>query len=578
MSTSEKQALPTTATPLKPQAQPKRVKRSPLAQLIPLFALLYIAWTSAPTLLSHLPNSTSSASSAALLDAAKCPAQPIPLNVGTDWDPLNDEIYASLAAKRLSKSVQYPTESYDNMPLNASDPIFDKHFAFAGWLENEFSKIFNSPVKHEVINVHDHLFTWKGSNPDLKPIVLMAHTDTVPVLPATLDQWTFPPFEGKITEDATPETPGTWIWGRGSSDCKNSLLGIYGAVERLVSEGFQPERTIIISNGFDEEVGGPRGAVILARELEERYGPDSIALIVDEGFTGLSEEYGSLVASFGMAEKGSTNIDIKVETLGGHSSVPPPHTGIGIMSLLLAELEKNPFEPTLVPEGPYLKYLSCLSEYAPHTPKSLKSRVKNPKKWPSLAKELAGNDRKVNSFLATSQAIDLISGGVKVNALPEFVQATVNYRISFTSSVNETLEHVLNVLKPLVHSLNFTISAFDDSPRKSNSHISLISANTYHLEPSPITPSDSKSFALMAGTAKHVFGEKTIVSPSGMFANTDTKNFWNLSKHIYRFTPALITENLNQHTVNERISLEGHLNTTRFFYKLLQNSQGWETE
>lgn len=78
----------------------------------------------------------------------------------------------------------------------------------------------------------------------------------------------------------------------------------------------------------------------------------------------------------------------------------------------------------------------------------------------------------------------------------------------------------------------------------------------------------------MAGTCKHVFGKDTIVSPSGMFgeslcsnegketsliilpANTDTKQMWNVTKNIYRFTPALLSENVNQHTVDEvRINL-----------------------
>jgi Gly-Xaa carboxypeptidase len=91
------------------------------------------------------------------------------------------------------------------------------------------------------------------------------------------------------------------------------------------------------------------------------------------------------------------------------------------MSLLLAELEDNPFEPELNPEGPYLKYLSCLAEHAPGVPKSLKKQIKDPKAWDDLAVELAHSSRVLNSFLATSQAIDLIKGGVKINALPEVV-------------------------------------------------------------------------------------------------------------------------------------------------------------
>lgn len=188
-----------------------------------------------------------------LPDSARCPIQPEPLNVGEDWNPLEDSVYSNLAAKRLSKAVQIDTVAYDDMPMDTTDPAFDKHFVFARFIEHEYPKLI-SDLKHEVINNHGHLFTWEGSNPNLKPIMLMAHIDTVPVPPETLGQWKYLPFEGAITQDGTPDTPGTWIWGRGSSDCKNSLLGIYGAVERLISEGYKPERTVIISNGFDEEV------------------------------------------------------------------------------------------------------------------------------------------------------------------------------------------------------------------------------------------------------------------------------------------------------------------------------------
>jgi Gly-Xaa carboxypeptidase len=45
-----------------------------------------------------------------------------------------------------------------------------------------------------------------------------------------------------------------------------------------------------------------------------------------------------------MGEKGYLDLSIAVATAGGHSSVPPTHTGIGIMSAILAELESNPFE------------------------------------------------------------------------------------------------------------------------------------------------------------------------------------------------------------------------------------------
>jgi Gly-Xaa carboxypeptidase len=110
----------------------------------------------------------------------------------------------------------------------------------------------------------------------------MAHEDVVPVNPGTLSQWTHPPFEGVVDDE--------WVWGRGAADCKNQvsivsgssqsssrrltrllslfdfvsliasrqLMGIMSALDKLIEEGFQPERTILISFGFDEEIGGKR--------------------------------------------------------------------------------------------------------------------------------------------------------------------------------------------------------------------------------------------------------------------------------------------------------------------------------
>lgn len=63
-----------------------------------------------------------------------------------------------------------------------------------------------------------------------------------------------------------------------------------------------------------------------------------------------------------------------------------------------------------------------MSEYAPLVPMFIKANIKHPKEWPMLAHGLAARDRILNSFLATTQAIDLISGGVKYNALPEYTE------------------------------------------------------------------------------------------------------------------------------------------------------------
>lgn len=76
-----------------------------------------------------------------------------------------------------------------------------------------------------------------------------------------------------------------------------------------------------------------------------------------------------------------------------------------------------------------------------------------------------------------------------------------------------------HLLVPLAKKLNFTISPFHEPAhnRTSMRHITLSTPGEFALEPAPITPGDTKAFALMAGTAKHVFGGHTLVAPSGMY-------------------------------------------------------------
>lgn len=40
----------------------------------------------------------------------------------------------------------------------------------------------------------------------------------------------------------------------GATDCKNSLMGILDALEFLLSQDFEPKRTIVAGFGFDEEI------------------------------------------------------------------------------------------------------------------------------------------------------------------------------------------------------------------------------------------------------------------------------------------------------------------------------------
>jgi Gly-Xaa carboxypeptidase len=150
-------------------------------------------------------------------------------------------------------------------------------------------------MQPETVNTHGLIYTWKGSDEDLKPLLLLSHQDVVPVPNATVGAWTFPPYSGHYD--------GYSVWGRGSSDCKNQLIAVMEAMEMFLEAGFEPKRTIVLSFGFDEEISGREGGGHLAPFLLERYGKDGIAALVDEGAS-FMKAWGSVFATPGTGEKG----------------------------------------------------------------------------------------------------------------------------------------------------------------------------------------------------------------------------------------------------------------------------------
>lgn len=163
--------------------------------------------------------------------------------------------------------------------------------------------------------------------------------------------------------------------------------------------------------------------------------------LIDEG-SGMINTWGQQFATPAVAEKGHYDLGITVSTLGGHSSVPPPHTAIGLISLLIAELERNPHEATIAESSPVYEFMTCAAAYAKDMPKKLKGMVIKAedgdlKAWKSLPEEIIsvgmggapagpGQGDPIKSMLTTTQAVDIIHGGLKVNALVSIALSSPN--------------------------------------------------------------------------------------------------------------------------------------------------------
>lgn len=274
---------------------------------------------------------------------------------------------------------------------------------------------------------------------------------------------------------------------------------------------------------------------------------------------------------------------------GGHSSIPPAHNGIGVASELITLIEANPYEPHIYDENPYLGLLTCGQEHATDFPSSLSKLLKKRSKQSTtcgrknhkdaLALEAAKSGPAIKYLFTTSQAVDLISGGVKTNALPERTQFTVNNRINVGSNSTAIKTNLASLAAQIANKHNLTLHAFNGTETPSS--ITLSHGSTM-LEPAPVTPTTSNDssngrvtpYQVLSGTTRALYGEDLIVSPGIMTGNTDTRYYWDLSEHIFRYGPGWDREQKGLgsiHTVDERVGVKGHVDTTKWMVAWIRN-------
>jgi carboxypeptidase PM20D1 len=369
----------------------------------------------------------------------------------------------------------------------------------------------------------------------------MGHLDVVPVDGGSEKDWAFEPFAGKIA--------GGYILGRGTLDDKVTVIGVLEAVEHLLSGGFQPERTIYLAFGHDEEVSGTQGAVNIVklfsgRKLDFEY-------ILDEGGAiseGIMPNMSKPVAMVGIAEKGFVSLRLTCKGEGGHSSMPPLHTAIGILSAAIRRLEDNQLPVRLA--GATQKMFEYL---APEMPFITRLAVANQWLLGGLLKGQLGKTNSGNALLRTTTAATVIKGGVKDNVIPINAEAIVNFRIIPGETVESVRRHVIRTIE----NPGIKVSILGD---KGNN-------------PSPVSEVDSWGFGTIQKTIHQIY-PNTIVCPNLVVGATDARYFTGLSRHVFRFIPMhLKPEDLKRiHGTNERIAVADFGDCVKFYVQLIRNS------
>ncbi len=149
-----------------------------------------------------------------------------------------------------SRALQFQTVSSPD--LSRIDPA--EFLALHDYLERTFPGV-HATLTREIIGDYSLLYTWKGTDPNRKPILLMSHPAVVPVELDIEEEWEYPPFEGRVAEGL--------IWGRGAqtreAPNEHRRFDEPGPSRKQFDVGSPPDNRLTNAAGISGRKLGPRG-------------------------------------------------------------------------------------------------------------------------------------------------------------------------------------------------------------------------------------------------------------------------------------------------------------------------------
>ncbi len=439
-------------------------------------------------------------------------------------------------AGHLSAAVQLKTLSRQSTPEDP-EPSLSAFFELHDLLRVTYPRVHNQ-LSPQTLGGASLLFRWQGSDPALKPALFLAHQDVVPADEATLQLWTYPPFSGAIKEG--------FVWGRGTLDFKFGVIGWLEACEHLLRSGFKPRRTLYFAFGHDEEIMGKQGAQTIAAHFKQQ--GIQFAMVLDEGLPITHDIMPGLpapLALIALAEKGYVTLELSVEAEGGHSSMPPPHTAVGVLAEAITRIEAHPMPTHTSPPTEAL-----LTTVGPELPFAKRLVFANLWLFKPLLLAQLSQKPSTNALVRSTQAATMVEGSVKENVLPTRARGLVNFRILPGDSQESIVAHV----KEVVDNPEVQVRAFKGQNASSIS--------CYQCAP----------YETIAQTIHQVF-PNTLVAPSITVGATDARHYAQVADQVYRFAPQHIgpDDRARFHGLNERVGVDDFADGVRFYRQLLLN-------
>jgi acetylornithine deacetylase/succinyl-diaminopimelate desuccinylase-like protein len=250
----------------------------------------------------------------------------------------------------------------------------------------------------------------EGTSP---PLLLQGHVDVV----AARGQWTHPPFAGEIHDG--------FIWGRGALDMKGGVAMMLAAFMRVKAAGRKPPGDLILCLMADEEAGSPLGAEFLVREHPELF--DGVRFSIGE-FGGFRMTLaGRSFYPVMVAEKQVCWCKATLRGPAGHGSMPVKGGAMGLLGKLLSSLDKGRL-PVHVPAVTKAMIEAIAAEVPAPMALPLKGLL-NPRLTNRLLDVLGERGRLFEPLLHNTVSATILSGGEKINVIPDEVTVELDCRL-----------------------------------------------------------------------------------------------------------------------------------------------------
>ena len=371
---------------------------------------------------------------------------------------------------------------------------------------------------------------------DAPPLMLYGHVDVVPV---EGQEWTHPPFEGKIVDG--------YIWGRGALDMKGGIAMFLAALLRSKAEGLKPAGDIIFAALSDEEGGKNQyGAKFLVKKHKEYFKDVRYAIGEMGGFPMYVGDKKFYLIQ--VAEKQKCSMEITIRGPGGHGSMPLRGNDIAAYKMkdILTKIQKKrlPLHVTTVTRNT----IEGMTSHLPLPKNIILNQLLNPRLSQYALKALGNYAPAFESMLHNTVNPTVFRGGKTVNVIPSEIVIKLDGRLL----PGYTKEDMEKELKELID---------DDAEIKV-------------LKYEPYPPEQDMG---LFDTLKDIITEADldgIPIPMLLPGITDGRFFAQLGIQTYGFTPMNLPKDYNFraaiHAADERIPVESVEFGANAIYELIK--------